>query len=325
MAKAAFLGDVGKIIAKHYQANKEAKGKEILDLVNADSDMKGRKISLSTVQTKLSEWHKEEKAQIAAGMPTDPLDKSWNIGSCEEHGISADMIPVLLQMEQLAQKLQKRITIRQAQWFARLYPSVKQLTTRKWKDIIRSISGFTSFLLLSLKEQNEELYNELLTTFKGLLELKITNDSKIEDKELEFLTLLMLAVIGVQYAKEEQISKLLNKESTDTSELDGLIFIQEEISAAMLMDGFLSAVTPVEQERDKAKLRASFKGLSESDLEVMEKRFGRKLTQKQIDILNSFGQVFLTRFANIEQWVKQHPDEWAELKVLEVEANERTY
>ena len=325
MAKAAFLGDVGKIIAKHYQANKEAKGKEILDLVNADSDMKGRKISLSTVQTKLSEWHKEEKAQIAAGMPTDPLDKSWNIGSCEEHGISADMIPVLLQMEQITQKLQKRITIRQAQWFARLYPSVKQLTTRKWKDIIRSISGFTSFLLLSLKEQNEELSNELLTTFKGLLELKITNDSKIEDKELEFLTLLMLAVIGVQYAKEEQISKLLNKESTDTSELDSLIFIQEEISAAMLMDGFLSAVTPVEQEKDKAKLRASFKGLSESDLEVMEKRFGRKLTQKQIDILNSFGQVFLTRFANIEQWVKQHPDEWAELKVLEVEANERTY
>ena len=325
MAKAAFLGDVGKIIAKHYQANKEAKGKEILDLVNADSDMKGRKISLSTVQTKLSEWHKEEKAQIAAGMPTDPLDKSWNIGSCEEHGISADMIPVLLQMQQLAQKLQKRITIRQAQWFARLYPSVKQLTTRKWKDIIRSISGFTSFLLLSLKEQNEELSNELLTTFKGLLELKITNDSKIEDKELEFLTLLMLAVIGVQYAKEEQISKLLNKESTDTSELDSLIFIQEEISAAMLMDGFLSAVTPVEQEKDKAKLRASFKGLSESDLEVVEKRFGRKLTQKQIDILNSFGQVFLTRFANIEQWVKQHPDEWAELKVLEVEANERTY
>ncbi len=325
MAKAPFLGDVDKIIAKHYQANRDAKGKQILDLVNADPGMMGRKISLSAVQTKLAEWHKEEKAQIAAGITINPLEQPWNIGACIEYGITADMIPVLIQMQRLALRLQKKITIRQAQWFARLYPSVKKLATRKWQDIIKSIPGFVSFLLLSLKEWGmEKLPSELLDPLKELLELNITNNLELEEDELEYFTLLLLAVIGIQYAKEEQISELLNREFSDTSELDNL-FIKEEISPAVLIDGFFSAVTQVEQDKDKAKLRASFQGLSASELGIFEKRFGKKLTQKQIDIINSFIHVSFSHVVSIEQWIKQHPDEWDELNKLEANANERTH
>ncbi len=70
MAKAAFIKDSGieKIVAKHYNKHRDAKGKEILNFVNNDPDMKGRRISLSSVQTLMAKWHKKEIAEIAAGI-----------------------------------------------------------------------------------------------------------------------------------------------------------------------------------------------------------------------------------------------------------------
>jgi len=67
----------------------------------------------------------------------NPLDNPWSIGSSIRYDFSPDIIPVLIEVQKLQMQSEyeaakERLTIRQAQWIARLYPLVTEIYVRKY-------------------------------------------------------------------------------------------------------------------------------------------------------------------------------------------------
>ena len=122
----------------------------------------------------------------------NPIDSPWSIGSCEKYNIPADIIPTLIELEQLGKT---KFTIRQARWFARLKPVVFEMSAAK-----RPLEDVLSGLALITVPHN---------------------DSR----------LALLAIITYQYAGYEQISELEDEQHPDTSDLDFTIFTEGKIGA----------------------------------------------------------------------------------------------
>jgi len=237
----------------------------------------------------------------------NPWDKPWSIGSSIECGISADMIPVLIKMQQIGQKIRREITIRQARWFARLYPSVEKVTKKQNIALV--------FIQLSMYN-NVKLDSELASLLIKLY--KLIESEKEQSNQL--VGLAWLALIGVQYARQEQIGELTGDTPSNTSELDNLYFIQGDFSAEALFDGFWLVYTTPEQKRQRADYIANFKG---SSAEELESTFG-KLTPAQLDLANDVLRVFLSGAVSGREWKEQHPKEWEELmKLWEAKEHER--
>lgn len=136
MALKPYLGkEVITKIAEYYLADKDAPAKEIQERVNSwlkDVKHSNREVSLSTVQRELAKYHKKEKEK--EGEP-NPIDQPWTIGACAtpEYNIPADMIPVLIKEQELRMKCNLgpgNLTIREALWFARLYPVLSQIAQK---------------------------------------------------------------------------------------------------------------------------------------------------------------------------------------------------
>ncbi len=69
---------------------------------------------------------------------------------------------------------------------------------------------------------------------------ELSNQSEKEQLN-QLVGLVWLALIGVQYARQEQVSELigqLGKREFDTAALDNLYFIREDFLAEALLDGF---------------------------------------------------------------------------------------
>jgi hypothetical protein len=171
----------------------------------------------------------------------DPnLDVPWSIGSIK-HDIPADMIPVLIQMQQVAQKRGLKMTVRQARWFSRLYPMVQKMSRKHYKDT--NIADV--LLLVTLPRLDGEQFSSFLNGYKELHDL-----FEIEGEETNQIVaaVFWLAMIGVQYAKQEQIAELVGDKTSDTTELDNLYFIRDDFSASALLDGFWYTFATAEQK-----------------------------------------------------------------------------
>ncbi len=252
------------------------------------------------------------------------LDQSWSIGSCIEYDIPADMIPALIQIQQFAQKLGVKITTRQARWFARLYPTVQKMMTKKQHTNIAGV--LIQFAIFRHVKLDREASNFLVKLFKFLESAKELSNQSEKEQLNQLVGLVWLALIGVQYARQEQVSELigqLGKREFDTAALDNLYFIREDFLAEALLDGFWDTYATPEGKKRRADYLANFKGLSAMELEA---DFGKQLIQNQIDMANDFSRAMLHSAVRGREWIEQHSEQWAELfKLWEEKEHERTH
>jgi hypothetical protein len=129
----------------------------------------------------------------------DPIDSPWCIGSCEKYNIPADIVPDLIEWEQVGQP---KFTNRHAKWFARLKPVVFEMSAAK-RPLEHCLAG-------------------LPTT--GPMRFPAPHDDS---------RFYLLAIIAAQYAAREQIRELEGKQP-DTSDMDFDIFTKGDIGAEEL-------------------------------------------------------------------------------------------
>lgn len=102
----------------------------------------------------------------ARNHPPSELDQPWSIGACTRYNVPPESIPVLLNVQQLRVNIPKlkeyNLTVREALWFARLYPIVEPLIKERYPD-----DPDTELVLLSVivnqyvqQERLSELMNE---------------------------------------------------------------------------------------------------------------------------------------------------------------------
>ncbi len=124
------------------------------------------------------------------------LDLPWSIGACAQYNIPPDIIPIIISLQKQKasgdeEGLLRQITIREAQWVARLYPSVKSLKTVKslknkniidnaerlwWLSIM--VSGYVQ------RERVSEHMNEQYPNTADLDRLYFTNEDPLSDVSL---------------------------------------------------------------------------------------------------------------------------------------------
>ncbi|MDD5127586.1 MAG: hypothetical protein PHR43_05790 [Dehalococcoidales bacterium] len=118
------------------------------------------------------------------------LDQPWCVGACAKYSISPDIVPVLMKMKKLRAtegaigKL-GTITIREAQWVARLYPAaepvISVLTSDDngrlwWLSVI--VNGYV------LRERVSEQMNEQYPNTSDLDSLYFANENPFSDASL---------------------------------------------------------------------------------------------------------------------------------------------
>lgn len=233
-----------------------------------------------------------------------PLDTPWSIGDCIKYNIPADMIPVLIEIQKLGLKADEirfaQITNRQAKWFAMLYPSVQRLIKNKYHEIHFAFNTFLTFLfpLFRQWEEKEQVSQRVL--------------------ELEELTLLIL--VGFQYANREQASEITRESHLDTSGLDNLYFVQEDISVETIIDAWWNVFGTEYEKKQRTEMAANFRGFSAKQL---EKIFGT-LTLQQVDSVSDFSHALNSGFVSARKWREQHPKEYAEIyRLWKEKGNER--
>jgi len=234
------------------------------------------------------------------------LDKPWSIGSCIEYDIPADMIPVLIKIQQLRELITQKaqlgqITIRQARWFARLYPSVQRLTKKHYQDIV---SAYLKLLWAALQEVPQYERKDQIS--------KSVEIKKPEMSDFEAVELLLLVILGLHYANKERVSKLTGEDYPETLDLDNRYFIREDVSAVAFFDALqsvgLNAIIPEQHKR---------RGFSAKKLEA---QFG-KLTPSQVETLNEYLSAALSGFGG--EWSDRHPEIAELMKTLEAKEHER--
>jgi hypothetical protein len=165
MASKAYIGkEVKDKIAELYLGDKKASGKEIQNKVNEwlkNEKHSDREIALSTVQRELAEHHKKEKSRGVS-----PLDNPWTIGACLGYDIAPTDIPILVELKQILSKESnpRTVTIRQARWFASLYPLglIVADEDKKYRaqDLKQDLIIFEIASQYAIKEQIAELMGE---------------------------------------------------------------------------------------------------------------------------------------------------------------------
>jgi len=277
------------------------------------SEAKAQLPGTSSVQKFIAE-HKSDKPL--------PQDFPWTIGACDKFDIPADAIPLLIKIQQATIK---QLTIRQARWFSRLYPIVKNLVKNEFRDLRIGLLGFILYFVLLLREEGEQksLRDNLI---KQLRELDIENN--VEKSTFEAVELFLLVIIGLQYAEQEKINDRIYKKSypnvppPDTRELDNLYFVKQDVSAEAFLDGLWSAFATPEQKKQWTEYMVNFKGYS---LDELEGQSGQKLSQNQVNIINEFLHAIYSGAIQAREYMKLHPKELAEIqKILEKKDNERT-
>jgi hypothetical protein len=154
------------------------------------------------------------KNRILAHMPSEnQLDQKWSIGACRINNIPDDMIPVLLEVEQVhwkhvalgeRQDGPAKITVRQAIWMSILRPKVNALIERYKQDVAP--------------------------------ETPAGNDRKYKYFSKEYILKWMLYWVAVMYAEQEQISELLGHKYYDTSGIDEIVFLREHLHYSDFID-----------------------------------------------------------------------------------------
>ncbi len=153
--------------------------------------------SVRSMQVILS---KPENRRKVKKIMNNPLDKPWSIGSCEEYNIPADIIPTLIEWEQVGQP---KFTIRQARWFARLKLVVFEMSEKK-RPLEYWLSGLAP-----------------IVTNSGA---RFIIPAPHDDSRFN-----LLANIAYLYAAHEQVTEVRGETYRDTSDLDFEIFTEGKL------------------------------------------------------------------------------------------------
>ncbi len=118
------------------------------------------------------------------------LDQPWSIGACAEYNIPPSIIPTLIKLQKSKAANDEKgspgqITIREAQWVARLYPVAQPLINKATNDnegrlwwLSLSVSGYVQ------RERIGEQMNEQYPNTSDLDRLYFTNKDFLSDDAL---------------------------------------------------------------------------------------------------------------------------------------------
>jgi len=189
------------------------------------------------------------------------LERPWSIGTCSQYNIPADIVPLLIKVRQSRIREMKdidlpprKLTIRQARWFARLQPVVEAL--------VKTVYPFDV------------------------------------DKTLRYLE-----EVVAFYEEKEQVSEILNEQYPDTSKLDEMLFVNEDLSFDTLNEAWWSLRT---DERKKDIFRV-LERIRKSTITEQESKLGRHLADSEIDWLNNYFAAATNGPRALSEWEKQHP------------------
>ena len=111
MAKGPIItNETRAVIAKIYIDHRDWRAKEVQHEVN--KQLKGKGPGLSAVQKELTKIRKS---------PSSPFDELWSLGSLVEYPIPLEAMPAVMSAYKKALVEKGELTIREAQWMARLY------------------------------------------------------------------------------------------------------------------------------------------------------------------------------------------------------------
>ena len=189
------------------------------------------------------------------------LERPWSIGASSQYNIPADIVPLLIKVRQSRIREMKdldlpprKLTIRQAQWFARLQPAVEALVKLQYPfDVGETLR-----------------YLEEVVTF---------------------------------YEEKEQVSEILNEQYPDTSRLDEMLFVNEDLSFDTLLEAWWSLRT---DEQKKGILKA-LERIRKSTITEQESKLGRHLADTEIDWINNYFAAATNGPRALSEWEKQHP------------------
>ena len=119
------------------------------------------------------------------------LDQPWSIGACAEYNIPPDTIPTLIKLQKLKATNDKEvslgeISIREAQWVARLYPAAEPMLDKVFNDKEGEI-WWLSFIVNGYvqRERISEQMNEQYPNTSDLDKLYFANEDPLSDDSLE--------------------------------------------------------------------------------------------------------------------------------------------
>lgn len=189
------------------------------------------------------------------------LERPWCIGACSQYNIPANIVPLLIKVRQSRIRQMEdvdlppiKLTIRQAQWFARLQPAVEALVKKVYpSDADKTLR-----------------YLEEVVTF---------------------------------YEEKERVSEILNEQYPDTSKLDDMLFVNEDLSFDTLFEAWWSLRTD-EQKNDIFRVLERNK---KSTITEQESKLGRHLADSEIDWINNYFAAATNGPRALSDWEKQHP------------------
>jgi len=118
------------------------------------------------------------------------LDRPWSIGACAEYNIPPDIIPVLIGLQKLRATEEARgklgtVTIREAQWVTRLYPTAEPVISELTSDDMGRL-WWLSVIVRSyvLRERVSEQMNEQYPNTSDLDVLYFANEDPFSDASL---------------------------------------------------------------------------------------------------------------------------------------------
>ncbi len=145
------------------------------------------------------------------------------------------------------------------------------------------------------------------------------------EARLQFLPLIVSC-----YVQRERVSELMNEQYPDTSELDRIYFINEDLSADALFETWWS--TRSEQEHKSAI--DVLERRRKSVIKELEETLGHHITVAEADLINGYFDAAINGPIALREWETQHPAvqeqkmsrfSWIEIYVeaLEGKDNER--
>lgn len=117
------------------------------------------------------------------------------------------------------------------------------------------------------------------------------------------LVLSFLEEVVSFYVEKEQVSEVLNEQYPDTSELDEMIFVNEDLSFGTLFEAWWSLRTD-EQKKD---IFRALERIRKSTVTEQESKLGRHLTDSEIDWINNYFAAATNGPRALSEWEKQHP------------------
>ena len=130
-------------------------------------------------------------ASEARNKQASDLDQPWDIGACAQYNIPPDIIPVLIKLQTLKasgdkESLPGEITIREAQWVARLYPVAEPVINKSFIDDGGRL-GLLSLIVSSYvqRERVNEQMNEQYPNTSDLDRLYFANEDLLSENSLE--------------------------------------------------------------------------------------------------------------------------------------------